>query len=177
MKRIAQFNRIFIIQSLEEGLTGKRLYDDLNTLTICKDHPVRVELHDVITKLELLSLLDSIPQRMNSENLSPILHFEVHGSVKHDGIILSSADLVSWAELKTPLIAINIASQFNLIVCFAACHGAWFIKALTPNDRSPCWAMIGPAQAIDESSLLADFTEMYTCILNGKTGDEELLKY
>ena len=175
MKRKAQFNRIFIIQSLEEGLTGKRLYDDLKTLTFARDHVVRVELHDVFTKHELLLLLDSIPQRMDSEDLLPILHFEVHGSSNHDGIILSSRELVSWAELKTPLITINKASQFNLIVCFAACHGASFIKTLMPNDRSPCWAMIGPKKEIDCKSLLDDFNSMYQCILNGGTGDEAVM--
>ncbi len=172
MNRKAQFNRILIIQSLEVGLTGKRLYEDLNTLTLCKDHVVRVELCDVASKQDLLSLLDSIPTRMAAEDILPILHFEVHGSSKRDGIVLSSGDLVSWADLRAPMTAINIASQFNLIVCFAACHGAGFVSTLTPKARSPCWAMLGPKEEVDDGVMLVDFTEMYKCILDGGTGDE-----
>ena len=172
MKRIAQFNRIFIIQSLVEDLTGKRLYEDLNTLTACKDHTVRVEPYDVVTRQELLSLLSAIPKRMDSEGLLPILHFEVHGSSERNGIVLSSGDLVSWADLAVPITAINIASEFNLIVCFGACHGVWFLTTWKPNMRSPCWAMLGPKEEIDGRPMLVDFTAMYSCILNGGSGDE-----
>jgi hypothetical protein len=56
----ANFNKILIIQSLNDYLTGNKLQDDLNILTIFTDGIVSSELIDARDKKAFLSTLVTI---------------------------------------------------------------------------------------------------------------------
>jgi len=69
----ANFNKILIIQSLNDYLTGNKLQDDLNILTIFTDGIVSSELIDARDKKAFLSTLVTIKKDVLNGKYNPII--------------------------------------------------------------------------------------------------------
>ncbi|MCR4326536.1 MAG: hypothetical protein NUV52_02695 [Candidatus Roizmanbacteria bacterium] len=76
--------------------------------------------------------------------------------------------------MKISLAEINEATRFNLIVCISACYGGSLAKALGTNDRAPCWALVGPKEAMYPDDLLSDYTGFYEEIFKTQSGSVAL---
>jgi hypothetical protein len=170
----ANFNKIVIIQSLKDFLTGNRLQDDLNILTIFTDGIVTSELIDVGNKIEFLASLSKIKKDVQEGKYRPIIHIEAHGNEDNSGLMLASKEVITWQEMKISLAGINEATRFNLIICISACYGGSLAKALETNDRSPCWALVGPKEDMYPEDLLKDYTGFYKEIFKTKSGSMAL---
>ena len=170
----ANFDKIIIIQSLKDYLTGNKLQDDLNILTIFTNGIVSSELIDVEHKKEFLASLSSIKKDVLDGKYRPIIHIEAHGNADNNGLILVSGESISWEEIKIPLAEINEATRFNLFVCVSACYGGTLAKALGTNDRAPCLALVGPKEKMSPKDLLKDYTNFYDEILKTQNGDSAL---
>src|SRR5437016_211361 len=105
--KTAKYNTIFIIQSLNEGRTGSRLYDDLKTLTVFTEVEIEAELIDVNNKSELIATLVEINRKVQATDALPLIHFETHGGDNPSGIILSSGEFVDWQDIERLLTDIN----------------------------------------------------------------------
>jgi hypothetical protein len=71
-----------------------------------------------------------------------MIHFECHGCP--DGLGVANKELITWDDLRKPLIEINRICRLNLLIVLAACNGAHLMKVATKMDRAPFWAIIGP---------------------------------
>jgi len=160
-----QFSRIVILESLEKDKTGRKLYDDLRLINIQHDRNIEVIYSEVGTKKEFLAKLISLKQEAE-EGHWPILHFECHGKDDTTGISLANGEIMSWAELKPYLTAINIATQCNLLVVMAACYGGHMVQIIQPIDRAPCLALLSPTNEIYPDEILKPLTAFYTELLN-----------
>lgn len=170
----ANFNKIVIIQSLKDFLTGNRLQDDLNILTIFTDGIVSSELVDVENKKKFLESLSKIKKDVQEGKYRPIIHIETHGNEDNSGLMLASREFITWQEMKIPLAEINEATRLNLIVCVSACYGGYLAKALKTLDRAPCWALVGPKEEMYPEDLLKDYTGFYEELFNTKSVDKAL---
>ncbi len=172
----ANFSKIVVIQSIppDELHTGTKLHEDLETLDAWHAKGLKSELHNVITRSELLGLLSALEEKARLEGDWPILHFETHGNPQ--GLVLASAAdaLVTWDVLKTPLVKLNIQTHNNLIVVLAACYGAHLTSSLVPTDRAPCWGLVGPNEAMYPDDLLRSFLEFYTELFATGNGSASL---
>ena len=85
------FNRIYIIESLQPGdkLTGTDLYNDLLRYQFIKHPDFEAILKRPRDKNEWHQILDEIYADCITNRNAPILHFEVHGSVEKDGLVLT----------------------------------------------------------------------------------------
>lgn len=166
----ANFNKILIIQSLNDYLTGNKLQDDLNVLTIFTNGIVSSELLDAKDKKTFLSTLLTIKNNVLKGKYNPIIHIEAHGNPDCNGLILASGESITWQELKIPLAEINEATRLNLVVCIAACYGGSLAKVLGTQDRAPCWALVGPKEEMYPNDLLKDYTGFYEEIFKTQSG-------
>ena len=168
-----RINGVWVIESLRPAdmRTGTELHDAILVPFTDKHKNLKVFLSTPRTKAQLFELLARI-RRECEKGLTPILHFEVHGSC--EGLELTSGELVGWQELKSAFIEINIATKFNLLVVLAACDGAHLVSILRPNDRAPMWAVIGPTADIFPDQLLAGYSAFYNALLTSLKGFEAL---
>jgi len=171
MVRQATFSKIAVIQSLQgnEFHTGNKLHEDLETMGVFHQQPFPCELHNVSTNQDLCALITQMEGSVRSTGYVPILHIETHGGCDKKGLVLSSGDYVSWADLKDPLTALNIATCNNLLVVMSACHGRHLAEIIQPIDRSPCWGIVGPEGTVTAGALLRSFSAFYDEIF--ATGD------
>ena len=125
-----QFNRIFIIESLRinERKTGTELYDDLLRWKQFTHPGFEAILKTPNTKDEFISLFDNILRDCINNGIAPIIHFEVHGSSDHSGLILSSGECVNWNILCEKLRPINRQLRNGLFITMGVCHGCYFME-------------------------------------------------
>src|SRR5207253_2783325 len=97
---------------------------------------------------------------------SPILHIETHGNP--DGIELTSGEFLRWAEFRQEFIAINVASNINLLIVLAACNGAHLLEIIQPTDRAPVRAIIGPNRVLYPAEVKKGTLALYRTLFKTK---------
>jgi hypothetical protein len=163
--REVTFDSIFILELLGPGdeRTGLNLFR-----TVLEPRGLSHHLHTSHTQLhhhsQVIPSLWNIHAECTRRRLSPILHFETHGTT--EGVGLDPSTLVPWDALVPPLRAINLTSEMNLVVTLAACHGLSFVRALNPLEPAPVWAMFGPNEQVFQSEVDAGFGQFYSTLLD-----------
>ncbi|MGL1959282.1 MAG: hypothetical protein OCD00_18465 [Colwellia sp.] len=169
------FHKISIVESLgDEKKTGRLLADDLAILEIKYGRSIPIEFVEISHKQDLISHLEDLIKDAQSSGLTPLLHIETHGSDDKSGLILSSGDYVSWAELEPLFRKLNIATKCNLMVVMAACFGAYANTTISILDRAPFWGVIGPVDGIYPEHLLRSLTRFYTSLYSGENSKKLL---
>lgn len=158
-----RFNRIYVIESLPDGeeKTGTALHNDLLRWQGLKYDGFESILLEPKDRAEWHALMDGVLDDTKNKGVFPIIHFEIHGSDDKTGLVLASGELVSWPELRVILEAINIASQMNLFVTFAVCHGAYMLTQYHLNQRAFCYGVLGSFDELKVSDLKIRFHEFY----------------
>jgi hypothetical protein len=182
------YGGLVIIESLSNGHTGRRLWDDVSLY--CKLHNPKLEcrFYQPQTKVEFLELL----RELRSLGWIPLLHLEAHGSVHDDihdepltvdrdlgafesassayekwGLRLANDDFLSWFELYRELGELNIACRNNLGVVMSACRGinaTWMFSG-DPVGRAPVRMVVGPEAKEPEGCLERGFSLFYKRLL------------
>ncbi len=167
------FSKLVILESLEQGKTGRKLFEDIRPISIQTDRNIDVIYSEVGTKQEFLAQLIIVKQEAEKGHW-PILHIECHGLDDTTGISLANGECISWVELKPYLTAINIVTQCNLLVVMAACYGGHMVQIIQPIERAPCLAMLSPTKEIYPDEILTPFTSFYTELFNSLNFDSAL---
>lgn len=140
-----EFDRIIVIESLPEHekqirdgilMSAGQYYTEV-LFPYCnkiKEYPIAAELIRVNSKDEFLKSLDEVLKNIKETNLIPIIHFEIHGTEKKDGMTLNNGDFVDWKTILFKLTEINIATYNNLFVIFATCSGAFNLQVIMPCE-------------------------------------------
>lgn len=167
------YNRIAIIQSLpeHEQSTGTRLFEDISSINDAHALELDIKLYNIKSKNEFLNLLLILANEAKTYNLLPILHIEAHGNQK--GLVFASDELITWAEVKTPLTELNIQTKNNLFVTLAACKGAHLIETLELTDIAPCCGLVGPTIDITVQDLKS-YYNFYLELLTKGNGDDAI---
>jgi hypothetical protein len=167
MMRRFEFNAIYVIESLPSGetATGTQLYDDIIRRWTMKISYLKSFLVTVSTKQEFLAALDVICAGTTaSPQLSPYIHFEIHGN--KEGFVLRSGEPVTWEELAAALRAINIRLKNNLFISLATCYGAYIASGILPSQPAPFFGLIGSAEKLDEGDIMQSFQTFFDFMLN-----------
>lgn len=162
-----EFSHIFVIESLrpEDELTGKRLFDRvIYPGMLEKNLEANCDHITVVSKQDFFNAISIIRTKLISDNISPIIHLEMHGS--KTGLQLTNYERIIWEELQPILIELNVLCKNNLFLTMATCYGGYVYKAISPKLQAPFWGFVGPFELVDEDEILADFTNFYFELLN-----------
>lgn len=157
------FNRIIIIESLGniERRTGTELYNDLlkwKSVT----HPVfEAILETPITKDEFMSLFDKILDVCINDGIAPIIHFEVHGTSDHSGLVLTSGEFVSWDILCQKLRPINRQLKNELFITMGVCHGCYFMEKEVVDKPAVFQGIVASFDILYNYSIYVQFLAFY----------------
>ena len=141
IKKIEGF-KVYILESLCQGdrKTGEDLKDFLRQMSVDK----KLSLSDfdyqyisISNQEELLAALATIGTEVDGNNKWPIIQVECHGSIKGEGLVLSSRENVCWKDLFDSLRTINIASSNLLMLNLSMCFGDTVIRYIDPQKRAP----------------------------------------
>jgi hypothetical protein len=158
------FNRIYVIESLEEGTrTGSNLYNDLLRYREYSLEHIYAELVVIETKDDFVKFHAKILNDLVTTSQVPYLHFEMHGCI--EGLMLASDELVTWDELYEFCLPINRATGNNLFVSFASCYGAYIFNVVDPSEYSPFFGYIGAPAEIYPSEIEASFNAYFETLL------------
>ena len=122
-----------------------------DTQTACEEQGIHFQLLEISELAEFDYLLNQI-YSSTLDGANPILHLDMHGS-KNSGLQLSgSGEYASWEWLSKKLRRINEASESNLCVVGAACHGLSLAWQLNVSMCAPFFLLIAPPEKVCLSS-------------------------
>jgi hypothetical protein len=166
------FNTIWVIDSIPIGQLNspRRSIDEINDKAPLGQVALRVERRSPNTRLDLIEVLDEIAIDTIVSGSFPLIHVECHG--RETGLVTASGQVASWDEIRDSLILINFASEMNLMIIFAACHGAHAMSMGTKMDRAPFWAAIGPVKEVEAGVMEDSLKAFYETFFKTNSGDD-----
>lgn len=168
-----RFSQIVVIETLPacDMHTGSRIYEDLQSHAVYHGLPLAIKYVAAMNKSELFAALATVLADAKAKSHHPILHFECHGSVDEQGMVLADGSFVSWADLKAILTEINVACRCGLLIVLSLCNGGHLVDIVRLIDRAPCWGLIGPLKPVSADGLLQGFGAFYRVLLKSLDGD------
>lgn len=181
-----EISHIIVIQSLldEDEPTGKILYNDIIARGI-EQHKQGIThvYYEVSNKQDLEDVLSSIVNIARNTPHGILIHFEMHG--KHtfldeenlipyykregnDGLQTSDGSIVTWIELVELFREINIASNNNLYISLASCHGRYLFEGVEPDKKSPYKAYVSASREVINDEILQSFHCIFENLVKNK---------
>lgn len=162
------FNSLYIIESLgpDDEKTGLGLKEYLDSWISLMHPNLKIEYIPISNKEEFFLFFDSLYNEVSENGIRPILHFEVHGSSDKTGIVLSNNELVTFNDLGDRLMRLNQASECNLFISMAVCHGLYSLFAIHPTRTMPFCGVLGSFNIIYENDLKVRFEDFYEEFFN-----------
>lgn len=157
------FNRIYIIESLRcnERKTGTELYDDLLRWKQITHPDFEAVLKTPTTRDEFISLFDSILEDCVNNGIAPIIHFEIHGSSDHSGLVLTSGEFISWEMLCQKLRPINHQLKNELFITMGVCHGCYFMEKEVVDKPAVFQGIVASFDTLSNDSIYMQFLAFY----------------
>ena len=157
------FNRIYIIESLRgnDRKTGTELYDDLLRWKQITHPDFEAVLKTPTTRDEFISLFDSIMEDCVKNGIAPIIHFEIHGSSDHSGLVLTSGEFISWEMLCQKLRPINHQLKNELFLTMGVCHGCYFMEKEVVDKPAVFQGIVASFDILYNDSIYMQFLAFY----------------
>ena len=157
-----KFNKIYVIESLlGERQTGKELYDDIIERRSYYHRYLSTEFVQVLSLEDWANTIKRIKQEAKDSHVIPILHFELHGSSNHDGLVLANKDLIPWSNFVSDMRCINIETQNNLLITMGICFGMDILYYTSLEDPSPFFGIIGSLYALQNDDIYIRYSDFY----------------
>ena len=145
-----KFNKIYVIESLlGERQTGKELYDDIIKRRSYYHRYLSTEFVQVLSLEDWVNIIKRIKQETKDNHVIPILHFELHGSSNHDGLVLANKDFI------------NIETQNYLLITMGICFGMEILYYTSLEEPSPFFGIIGSLYALQNDDIYISYSEFY----------------
>lgn len=162
---VGSIKHIHVIQSLVDERTGKVLYDDSIAARINymqpDDRKMTHKFCDISNKQELINELTYLENCAKYIPGGILIHFEIHGSTKLDGLVLKDGSLVKWAELADLLRPINVLSCNKLFLTMATCYGRFLYLGVDSNKKSPYSGFISASKEVKQGEVVEKFTLLF----------------
>lgn len=158
-----KFNRIYIIESLQarDRKTGTELHNDLLKWKNV-DYPCfESVLKNPVTCNDFFSICDDILDKCINENISPIIHLEIHGASDQSGLVLSSGELVTWEELSIKIRDINYQLKNGLFITMGVCHGCYFMSYDIVSKPSLFQGIVASFDELFDGGIYIQFYSFY----------------
>lgn len=160
------FSKIIVIQSLEahETKTGLHLSEYIKAQIAETDHRIDLEYITCSSGAEFVSILHRLTAEAKRGGEIPIVHVECHGSA-NDGLEFENGSMLSWNEVASELMRLNVACKFNLLTVFSACFGGHFLSQMGVISPAPCWCMVAPTETVDPGEIMNSLRVFYSTLL------------
>lgn len=152
------FNKIYVIESLNENKTGQELYDSLIQRMAFKYKELHTQFCEIESSEQWDTLMDNILDECGND-IIPLLHLEIHGS--QSGVVLKNGDLISVLHLGEQFRKINIACGCNLFVTLGVCKGLNILLNMSMDKPMPFIGAIGSFCNILEDDLRIRYFDFY----------------
>ncbi|WP_300667131.1 hypothetical protein [Fluviicola sp.] len=161
--------RIYVLESIptDEPQTGRELYNDTISRYCQFYAPDLLHSHTTIkSKMDLIGWLNTIENEVLSTD-EIVLHIEAHGATDKTSMVLSNGDSISWKELETYLIRINLKTKNKLHLHLATCFGMHvaFEIGKTLNKTAPYKSFTASLYALKPVDIIADNNLLYEEII------------
>lgn len=159
-------SKIFILESLFDNdlKTGKELFSDVIRWKIHNEKRLEVEHLEISNLKDFGEAMSKITSQSNT-GVSPLIHFEMHGSKNKDGLILKSRELIDWNYLSNLTREINIASRNNLTISLATCYGAYFLTSIEINKACPFSCCLSTTDISTSEEISKGFSAFFDTLL------------
>jgi hypothetical protein len=174
---IGDIKHIIVIQSLlNERLTGEEIYNDCIRRRIDYQNKSMTHcLHNVHSKKELVEILKYFQFNASLLTGGILIHFEMHGDVNLQGLILSNRELIGWKELVELFRPINIITCNKLFITMATCNGRFLYKGVDPYQKSPYSGFISASIEVKIDEIVDKFSILFEHLIeNGNLVDAYL---
>ncbi|MCH8010367.1 MAG: hypothetical protein IIA61_00200 [Candidatus Marinimicrobia bacterium] len=164
------FNKIFVIESLrnKDTKTGSDLYNKYLKLKVKQIQGLEAEIVMPKTKQEFIDFLERVSNEVQTTDLLPVFHIEIHGSPQ--GLELGSGELIEWMEMYPLLVDINTHIENNLLITLAVCCGNYLTSIILPTKRAPVWGLISIWEKAWDYDMAVSFKEFYDELLSSFDG-------
>lgn len=157
-----KFNKIYVIESLlNEPQTGKSLFNDIIKIRSRYHSDLLTEFVQVLSLEAWTDTIKRIIQEVKDNLVIPILHFELHGSSNHDGLVLANGELIPWRDFVSDMRCINIATQNNLFITMGICFGMEILYHTSLKEPSPFFGIIGSLYALENDDIYIRYCDFY----------------
>ena len=165
-------NHIVVIQSLEahESQTGQHMADFIEKKLQEIDSEIKVKLIDCDSAPDFLKLMAELEED-GHRGMHPVIHIECHGD-KSEGLEFSNGSTLSWDDLSSAFVRLNIATEFNTIAIVSACFGAYFMGHTSPLLPAPFFALISPSDEINGYEIKKSLEGFYDNFIKKSSIDE-----
>lgn len=159
--RSFSFNKIFVIESLNDKKTGHELYNDiLRWKQKLNNNIFECEFVELNSRVEFFSFFQNLLMEIN-HGLKPIFHFEIHGLSDKSGLSLKNNDKILYKELANLLSQINKVIGNNLFLTLAVCHGAYLLEGVRIDQPAPYLGFIGSFEEVKNNDTLLRYSDFY----------------
>lgn len=168
---IGYIKHIIVIQSLFNGdkKSGKDLYEDVIRpgIEYRRDGGIKMthEYFDVSSKKQFVEILKYLDAKSSYVPGGILIHLEMHGSDKQNGLYLSNRDLITLTELVQLFRTINIKNSNRLYISMATCYGRQLYEGVDPNDKSPYSGYISASKEVKTHEVVEDFSELFSRLI------------
>jgi hypothetical protein len=104
------------------------------------------------------------------DGLSPVLQLDCHGDdAEQRGLVLTSGELMTWAEVAMLLRGVNHASHNSLFVVSSMCWGAYLDRShldAFAQQHTPFWGFMGPTKKTSGGKLEDGLKAFYRVLLH-----------
>jgi len=170
----ANFNQILIVDSLPDGQlnTAARLFADVRDWAQAIGQAPHIANVRVSSGDAFLDLLTRLTHQAFRDDYVPLLHIECHG--QEEGLEFANGSSLTWADMKSSFVALNVATRLNLIAVVAACHGGAIASFVRAEQRAPFWAFLAPKRQIRAGDLEASLSAFYQALLRTRSSERAM---
>lgn len=157
------FNKIYVLESLNENNTGQELYNSLIQHMTYKYEGLATQFIEIESAEHWDSLMDDINAECKN-GIIPLFHLEIHGS--DSGVKLKNGDNVDVFHIGEQFRRINIACGCNLFVTLGVCKGLNILLNMLMDKPMPFIGAIGSFCNINEDDLSIRYYDFYDMLFN-----------
>ncbi|SOE24010.1 hypothetical protein SAMN06298216_4379 [Spirosomataceae bacterium TFI 002] len=167
----SKVNTLYVLDSIPEGesQTGYHLYHDIiKKYADFYNHstPFVHQYLKLKSKSDFLNALTHIENCLEFVNNGVLIHIESHGS--ENGISFQDGSRITWQELKSKLISINVKLENRLYISMATCHGNSLYKTISLKNKVPFCAFIASSKEVNPDQVLEFFEPFFINLIKNR---------
>ncbi|MDN4166956.1 hypothetical protein QWY31_15705 [Cytophagales bacterium LB-30] len=159
---IGKIKHIIVLESLDatDGgrFTGETLYNDFIKMRIDSyQKNFTHKFYKVNSKETFSEIIKYIQHNADYMQEGIVIHLEMHGDSKLNGLVFSNGVLIKWDEICDLLRPINVATKNKLFLTMGTCNGRYIYKGVDPYKKSPYSGYISASKTVKPEEIYTKF--------------------
>jgi hypothetical protein len=141
------------IRSLPDEQMGpsERMLEDVETY--CHTNKIGLITYEIHCKNGFKSAFKNIKEFITQHNITPIIHFDIHGNKDEGLLIYPSGEYLNYEDLNRYLREINQIIDNQLVCIFATCESFQYLLKSSPTKLTPTFITYAPSKKIETGTL------------------------